>query len=529
MKHKFTLGSVFLLLCILTQGQTWTPQASGFSAASRGIHYLHAVDSNVVWATGYDGVTTTNQIQEFTRTTNGGTTWTAGAINGVSGYGISMICAIDALTAWVPAWGPAGGGKILKTTDGGLNWVHQPTAGFAAPSGFPNVIHFWNANEGFCQGDPNGGYLELYTTTDGGTTWTRVPQANIPPIVASDEYGTTGYIAVQGNTVWFTTSKGRVFKSTNKGLNWTVASTPITASQLRISFANQNLGLIQENVSPYRVCRSTDGGATWNLLTYSGLMFNNDFCHVPGTLSTFVSTGADLTNQMAGVSYSTDGGSTWTVFPGTDTSQFLNVAFANPRHAWSGAFSQNASTGGMWKYSGNLFSTDPCAGLQSAFSASATKIDLVNSGLVNFTDQSTGAPTAWQWSFGDGASSTQQNPSHTYSAIGNFTVRLSITKGSCIDSSMMVITVVNTTGLNEVSGNSLSVYPNITSDNFSVYHSSGNCNIRVFDMSGRKFLEVNGRGEEIKTDVSELPQGLYLVRLQDDSEKVSVKKLVIAR
>jgi PKD repeat protein len=44
-----------------------------------------------------------------------------------------------------------------------------------------------------------------------------------------------------------------------------------------------------------------------------------------------------------------------------------------------------------------------------------------------FTDSSTGSPTAWSWSFGDGSTSTQQNPRHTYAAAGTFTVSLGIT------------------------------------------------------------------------------------------------------
>jgi PKD repeat protein len=43
---------------------------------------------------------------------------------------------------------------------------------------------------------------------------------------------------------------------------------------------------------------------------------------------------------------------------------------------------------------------------------------------VTFTDLSTNSPTVWQWSFGDGTFSGIQNPSHTYSAPGNYTVSL---------------------------------------------------------------------------------------------------------
>ncbi len=43
---------------------------------------------------------------------------------------------------------------------------------------------------------------------------------------------------------------------------------------------------------------------------------------------------------------------------------------------------------------------------------------------VTFTDQSTGSPTGWLWSFGDGATSTTQNPVHSYTTTGTFDVQL---------------------------------------------------------------------------------------------------------
>ena len=53
---------------------------------------------------------------------------------------------------------------------------------------------------------------------------------------------------------------------------------------------------------------------------------------------------------------------------------------------------------------------------------------------VNFTDLSTGSPTSWSWNFGDGGTSTLQNPSHTYSAAGQYTVSLTATNSAGPDS-----------------------------------------------------------------------------------------------
>ena len=46
---------------------------------------------------------------------------------------------------------------------------------------------------------------------------------------------------------------------------------------------------------------------------------------------------------------------------------------------------------------------------------------------VKFTDASTGSPTAWSWSFGDGGTSAAQDPSHVYLTPGTYTASLKVT------------------------------------------------------------------------------------------------------
>ena len=52
---------------------------------------------------------------------------------------------------------------------------------------------------------------------------------------------------------------------------------------------------------------------------------------------------------------------------------------------------------------------------------------------VSFTDTSTNSPTSWSWNFGDSATSTAQNPSHTYTSRGYFTVTLTATNAAGSD------------------------------------------------------------------------------------------------
>jgi PKD repeat protein len=52
---------------------------------------------------------------------------------------------------------------------------------------------------------------------------------------------------------------------------------------------------------------------------------------------------------------------------------------------------------------------------------------------VAFTDTSTGKPTSWKWSFGDGTSSTIKSPVHKYSKTGKYTVSLTVTSATGSD------------------------------------------------------------------------------------------------
>jgi len=67
---------------------------------------------------------------------------------------------------------------------------------------------------------------------------------------------------------------------------------------------------------------------------------------------------------------------------------------------------------------------------------------------VQFTDTSKGTPTSWSWDFGDGTTSTDQNPTHTYSTAGNYTVSLTASNkagsNTVMESSYIVVTALKT-------------------------------------------------------------------------------------
>lgn len=60
------------------------------------------------------------------------------------------------------------------------------------------------------------------------------------------------------------------------------------------------------------------------------------------------------------------------------------------------------------------------------------------SGTIQFTDETLFGPTTWLWDFGDGNTSTQQNPLHTYASDGQYTVTLSATNANGSDTVIRV-------------------------------------------------------------------------------------------
>jgi len=73
---------------------------------------------------------------------------------------------------------------------------------------------------------------------------------------------------------------------------------------------------------------------------------------------------------------------------------------------------------------------------------------------VQFSDLSTGGPTAWSWTFGDGDASAAQNPSHAYSAVGTYTVTLTVSNayGSDAETKTDYITVTDPNAAMHVGG-----------------------------------------------------------------------------
>jgi len=354
--HTSTETKTNLILVEASANSAWIVQASAFAAQYRGIMGICIVDPTTVWASAFDGSGSGATLQEYTKTVDGGNTWVADTIKGVTGFGIGNISALSSQQAWVTLYNSSttGGGKIMVTSDGGTTWTQQTTATFSGTSAFPDVVYFYDMNNGVCVGDPNGGYFEIYTTTDGGTTWVRVAQADIPANQSS-EMGWTGVYDAKGDTIWFGTNQGRIYKSIDKGYHWTVTSAG-TSDCSRISMANDTDGVMEYiavdqssgNITNFKLRRTTDGGTTWADVTpTSGTLFENDISAVPGRPGFYVSIGGNAAAGLHGSSYSLDYGNTWITL---DTVQYTTVKFISPITGWAGGFNLNSTQEGIYKW-----------------------------------------------------------------------------------------------------------------------------------------------------------------------------------
>jgi len=351
----------------LNVSNSWVEQSSGFQIPRRMVSYISAVDENVAWAIPRDGINEWGTpIREFTRTSDGGNTWSAGIIPDSEGLWAIMVYGISEMKAYIPMFRMSGTKPkgIYVTNDSGFTWTRQETASFSSPYSFPVCIHFFNENDGFCWGDPilqDGGWeIEIYTTTDAGVNWVAVPAVNKPDPLSQEET-MPGYSAVN-DTIWFGTSKGRIFKSVDKGYNWTVAEVPGMEEHWTTPvFRTGSHGLVHNFVmqndlifnGPGTIYESFDGGETWAPIIPEGPIYWTDLAYIPGTENTWISTGGHIAFEQ-GASYSTDGGHTWTAFPGSEGTEFRQMAWVNDHCGWAGSYNLNDTVGGIYKFTGDI-------------------------------------------------------------------------------------------------------------------------------------------------------------------------------
>ncbi len=340
------LAGIIIPLSLSAQ---WLAQDPGFTAPME-IHYIDAVDQSIVWIISKDASGQGLHLSEFSKTTGGGSTWTPGIIT-TEDLEPAMIFALDDQVAYVPVYtgsGWTGQPGLFATFNGGTTWTRQNNI-FTDPTAFPDIVHFFDYDNGIAIGDPVGGYFDIYTTIDGGTTWTRLPQANIPDPL-TDEAAVVGIYYAIGNTIWFASTEGRMFRSEDMGYTWSVFATPFSG-QMRFAFIDEDHGVLSDHDTwqSNALCETFDGGETWTPITFTGPLLAWDFNYIPGTVGTLVTTGS---YPVPGLSFSINAGHDWHWAPDSEGISFFHSDWINNTTGWAGGFNENTQRAFMNKYNG---------------------------------------------------------------------------------------------------------------------------------------------------------------------------------
>ncbi len=182
-----------------------------------------------------------------------------------------------------------------------------------------------------------------------------------------------------------------------------------------------------------------------------------------------------------------------------------------------------------------------------------TSSTVCNAGFTMYTDptlfdgltvvnSSTGNDLTYLWDFGDGNTSTLENPSHTYDTSGPFHLCLSIDDGNgCADMycdsigeseivfrddtgfSINVISLPNVTSINDKieSNQAVDIYPNPTSSQLSIVSDLQITEIDIVDISGKTIMTIEQNTGSI--NIADLPAGVYLIKLVTDKKTITRK------
>lgn len=157
------------------------------------------------------------------------------------------------------------------------------------------------------------------------------------------------------------------------------------------------------------------------------------------------------------------------------------------------------------------------------WSFAATELD------VAFTDMSVSTSAAtYVWDFGDGNTSTSQNPSNTYASDGTYTVCLIVTNDCGADTTCNTVTVAggSSSGIAE-NTNAMKVSPNPSNASLVVNSSATMKNLRLIGLTGKEVYRTEINAMISTINVSELANGQYLLNVEFEDGSTSNTRIQV--
>jgi photosystem II stability/assembly factor-like uncharacterized protein len=306
---------------------------------------------------------------------------------------VANMASIDGTTAWICGLNDFGNSKILKTSDGGVTWVDNSPP-FDPVTSWVDYMHIISPAKIVVIGDPRDGEFEVYYTGNAGVVWTKVPAANLPDPL-SGEFGYNNVGDAVGNTIWFGTNQGRVYRSQNGGIQWSAFSTPAASSGL-LSFADKNYGLLTENVSynpaqPIsKIYHTEDGGENWTDITPPNIAIRiQGIEYIPNTPYIIMNTtDGNILNGPFRTWLSKDRGATWEQISTGENVGW--ITFKDTTNGWGVEPQPKNHLGQIFKYRGPLVGLLSTANLDANVTvfpnptADFVQIDLQNAKISTY-------------------------------------------------------------------------------------------------------------------------------------------------
>lgn len=287
MKAVFTSLILFFSILFIqnsnSQSITWSEQTSG---SVNQLTSVSAINANNVWVCGYLGT--------ILRTTNGGTNWLNAAVAPIpTTLDLHSIFGIDSMTALVAGSGTAGS-FMFRTSNGGANWTQV----FSETGGFINSVQMGNNFAGFMMGDPVGGRWSLWGTTDAGITW---DSSTFYLQQQAAEAGWNNSMFFDINTgLTFGTNNTKVYKTLNL-VNWLPQTTTGQANTYSIWFNSPTNGM----TGGTGLLFTTTGGIIWTP-TSAVLPGTGNLAAISGTGTIYVAA-----RQTTAIYLTSNNGGTW--------------------------------------------------------------------------------------------------------------------------------------------------------------------------------------------------------------------------
>lgn len=132
---------------------------------------------------------------------------------------------------------------------------------------------------------------------------------------------------------------------------------------------------------------------------------------------------------------------------------------------------------------------------------------------------------SYSWDFGDGTTSTDANPSHSYTLAGQYTVGLLLTDNNGCSAYYSLPVQTQTLGLAEDKLPPVSFYPNPFTTNIRLI-GAGATELTLFSADGKEVLTKKIGEEDTNLDLSWLSSGLYYIQLKTEQGEYYNSKLI---